>query len=486
MEQLALRIIEKILILYFILYLLIDIILFLYAIIVFRRKKQQHSGTPIDYREHSVSILVPAYNESVSIVDCTKMLLNLNYPDYEVIVINDGSSDTTLEELMQHFSLETADRARQSDLSSRAMRAIYRSPDQRLTVIDKENGGKADSINAGINYSEKTYVCTIDADSILDAEALKEIVTPFILDKHTTVSGGQLAAANGIVLSNNKVVSSSMPKNIWVVWQIVEYIKSFLVSRIGLSKINALLVMSGAFSLFRKSDLLAVGGFLTKNNDHPYILQHVGRNKQTVCEDMEVVVRLFKYKRDLKQKTKVVFLPRPVCWTEVPDNARNLYRQRSRWHQGLTETLSIHRSMIFEPRYKATGLVGLPYYLFFELMAPVMKVFAILFVIIASIISVVNYYWLLLFLLGAILLTTIITTTLTALIENWSIQQTAANRDALRYKNFGNWIWLITASVIGELYYSFFKIFAQINGILNAIRKQSNWMKFERKGVESV
>lgn len=480
-----LRILEKLFIVYFVLYLLIDIGLFFYSFSVFRKRK---NPTKKDYNwnQHPVSIIVPAYNEEVSIAHCANMLLRLDYPNYELIIVNDGSSDNTLEKLLNEFPLEEQQVEKDTQtLNTSNICKIYTHSDLKLIVIDKVNGGKADSLNAGINYATGLYVCTIDADSLLDNQALKSVVRPFVEDSRTMVSGGQLAASNDVTLQNNQVVSSKMPRNIWVLWQIIEYIKSFMVSRIGLSKINALLLMSGAFSMFRRDELLKVGGFLSAQNNHPYIKKHIGTGKQTVCEDMEIVLRLFKYRHDSKQKAKTKFIPGPVCWTELPEKGKNLFKQRARWHQGLIESLYIHRSMIFEPRYGATGLLGMPYYLIFEMISPIIKVLAIVFIILAGMLDMLNLQWVLLMLVSIILLTAIITSVITAIIEYWSLSQSATNRDALRYKTFKDWLMLIFAGILGEFSYSFYKLFAQLNGFVNVIRKKSDWKKFERKGIKS-
>ncbi|MCF8309694.1 MAG: glycosyltransferase, partial [Bacteroidales bacterium] len=447
---LLLRIIEKLFIIYFVLYLLIDIGLFLYSFIAFRRRKKPQKKEEPEWENHPVTIIVPAYNEEVSISYCARMLLRLDYPAYELIIVNDGSSDRTLAKLKETFSLEEIDKKQQVPLKTEDIRSVYRNDEGTLTIIDKENGGKADSLNTGINYAQGQYVCTIDGDSILESQALKSVVRPFFEDSRTMITGGQLAASNDVVLENNRVVSSKIPKNIWVLWQIIEYIKSFMVSRIGLSRINALLLMSGAFSMFRYNDLVSIGGFLSKQNNHPFIAKHVGLGRQTVCEDLEVVVRLFKYHREKKKKAKIFFLPEPVCWTEVPEKGRNLFKQRARWHQGLVETLSIHRSMIFEPRYGSTGLIGLPYYFTFEMLAPVMKILAILFIIVSAVLDTLNVQWILLILVGVILLTAIITSGITAVVEYWSLSQSESNRNALRYKTFSDWSTLILTSILGE------------------------------------
>jgi cellulose synthase/poly-beta-1,6-N-acetylglucosamine synthase-like glycosyltransferase len=485
MDILILRIAEKLLIIYFSLYFIIDLGLFFYSFIVFLGKRK-YEPDATDYSGQKVSIIVPAYNEEVSIVHCTKMLLELDYPSFEVIVVNDGSRDQTLDILLDNFDLIKEENSDEPDLVTKSIRNVYFSTDGLLAMIDKENGGKADSINAGINLSTGDYICTIDADSILDSRALQEVIRPFLLNPQTMVSGGQLAASNDMVLAHNQVVSSKPPTNIWVQWQIIEYIKSFMISRVGLSRINALLIMSGAFSLYRKKDLLAIGGFLTAHNDHPYISSTIGAGKQTVCEDMEIVVRLWQYKRDRKEKARAVFVPEPVCWTEVPENGKSLFKQRSRWHQGLAETLRIHNKMIFEPRYGMTGIVGLPYYLVFELFSPVIKILTFVFLTFSAIYGLINYQWATLMIFSVLLITAFILSTMTAIIENWSQHQHAVNRDALRYKSFFDWLWLMVAGILAEFTYSLYKIAAQTNGLYNFLRRKNQWNKFARKGIKEI
>lgn len=481
---LILRILEKLLIIYFVSYLLIDIGLFLYSFVVFRRRQQRKEKNVEDWENYPVTIIVPAYNEEVSIAYCAEMLLKLDYPAYELVIVNDGSSDQTIKELKSNFHLKETTVSGQKTLQTESVKHIYEDENSSLKVIDKENGGKADTLNAGINAASGKFVCTIDADSILDNQALKSVVKPFITDNRTMVTGGQLAVSNDVVLKNNQVVSSKIPGNIWVLWQIIEYIKSFLVARIGLSKINALLLMSGAFSMYRYDELVRIGGFLSSQNSHPYIKKLMGLGRQTVCEDMEIVVRMFRYRKENDQKAKAVFLPGPVCWTEVPEKGKNLFKQRARWRQGLAESLNIHRSMIFEPKYGATGLLGLPYYFFFEMLAPLVKVFAIIFIIVASSIGMLNLQWLVLMLLGIILLTAVITSGITAIIEYWSHGQSETNRNALRYNSFADWSKLIAAGIVGEFTYSFYKMTAQIKGLMNFWGNKSEWKKFERKGIQ--
>ena len=484
MLVLILRIIEKLLIIYFSAYFLIDIVLYLYSIKNFRKRTKIESDK-LDYQEYSISIIVPAFNEEVSIVSCIKMLLEIDYHDFEVIVVNDGSKDNTLQEMNRAFDLEEKEFENNNSLKTKRIISLFSRKNKKLVFIDKENGGKADAINTGINFSTKKFICTIDADSILDSQALKKVIEPFISNSDTFVSGGQLAASNDVVIKHNKVVSSRMPRNIWVLWQIIEYIKSFMISRIGLSRINALLIMSGAFSVYKKTDLCNVGGFLTEHNEHPYLKKTIGIGHKTICEDMEIVVRLWRYFKENKKKAKAVFLAQPVCWTEMPDNAKNLFKQRSRWQLGLAETLKIHRAIAFEPKYGTIGLIAYPYYFLFELLSPVIKIFTFIFIVFAAFAGTINFAWVMLLIVSITLTTAIIMSSLTVAIENWSQKHFAANRDALRYKNFGNWVWLLFVGIISDFSYAFFRLYSQFVGMIKFLQKKSEWNKFERKGVKT-
>ena len=483
--DLALRLIEKILIIYFTLYFVIDIALYVYSIYrYFARNNSKDEN--LAYADYPISIIVPAYNEEVSLVDCVNMLAELDYPNFEIIVVNDGSKDNTMKVLEQSYDLQEIHKEDRSVLDAQKVKNFYQVKGKNILILDKENGGKADAINAGINFCNGDYICTIDADSILDDKALKQVIKPFIKNKNTIVTGGQLAVANDVVLQNNKVVNSKVPKNIWVQWQIIEYVKSFMISRIGLSKINALLIMSGAFSVFKKEDILNVGGFLSKINTHPYIESIMGAGNQTVCEDMEIVVRLWRYKKEHDLKAKAEFIPEAICWTEVPEKPQNLYKQRSRWHQGLGETLKLHRKMLFEPKYGVTGLIGLPYYLVFEFLSPLIKLLSLAFVVMAAVYGVINLKWVMLLLVSVMLTTAIIMSSITVVIEYWSQKNAESNRDALRYKSFWDWIWLLFSGILAEFTYAFYKIAAQIDGILNFMKKKHDWKKFERKGIQNV
>ncbi len=487
MENLFIRIIEKLFIVYFVGYFFIDLILFFIFLYFFNSDKKKYEvGIELNEFFKRVSVIVPAYNEEISIVQCIEMLKKLDYPDFEIIIVNDGSADNTLQVLHKMFNFKVSGKVYESKLNTAGIKSVHTFDDGKLILIDKINGGKADSINAGINYSTGEFICTVDADSILDSGSLKKVIMPMLIDKRVFVTGGQIAISNETVLENNKIVNFRMPGNIWVLWQITEYIKSFLVSRIGLSKLNSLLIMSGAFSVYRSKDLKNTGGFLTVRNNHKYLRQIFKTEKETVCEDMEIVVRLWRYYHENNMPGRVVYLAKPLCWTEAPDNYKNLYKQRSRWHLGLAECLSMHSKMLFDPNYYSTGLLAFPYYFFFELFSPVVKLSAFVFIVYVSLTGLLNLNWVLLMALFITLTSGLITSITTVIIERWSEKQAVRNRDALRYKTFKDWVTLLTVSIAGDFSYSFFKIFAQFKGLTDFARAKSEWNKFERKGIRKI
>lgn len=482
----GIRIIENLLIIYYLCYFLIDWLFFLIFLAKVKREKCALSADDA-FAEYPVSVLVPAYNEEVTIVASVQMLLALDYPDYEVIVINDGSGDGTLSTLMAAFEPRKIAETRwqrmiTDSIVTQPVKDVYTAMDGKLIIIDKVNGGKADAINVGINLSQKPLVCTIDADSVLDNQALKQTVQPMVDDATVFVSGGQLAVANGVSLKNNRVVNSVLPKNPWVQWQIIEYMKSFMIARYSMSKLNSIMIMSGAFSVYKRTDLSTVGGFLTQRNTSPYIREIGAAGRQTVCEDMEIVVRLWRYFYSQGKKARAVFLPHPVCWTEVPDNPGFLLRQRNRWHRGLAETLKIHRSLLFDPAYRAIGLFAYPYYLFFELLAPIIKIGTVGFLLYAGINGYFNKSWMLLATLFASAASALITCLATIFVEQWTSKKQLASYDALRYKTGWDWLRLVLMSIWGGVVYAPFRIYAQIQGLKDFLIKKNEWYKFARTG----
>jgi cellulose synthase/poly-beta-1,6-N-acetylglucosamine synthase-like glycosyltransferase len=306
-----------------------------------------------------VSVLAPAFNEEANVVDNVRSLLMLDYPLYEVILVNDGSSDRTLGRLVDAFDLRRSARSFERVLPCKTIRGVYESPTySNLVVVDKENGGKADALNAGLNLALYPLFCAIDADSILEPDALLRLVRPFVDAPGVTIAaGGVVRVANGCDIHGGRVHKVRLPRRPLPLIQIVEYLRAFLFGRMGWSTGNSLLVISGAFGLFEKRAVVLAGGYAS----------------DSVGEDMELVVRMHRYRRERGQPYRIGFVPDPICWTEVPVSFRVLRRQRTRWQRGLIDTLVRHRAMIGRPRYGSVGMVSLPGFLMFEMLSPLVE-----------------------------------------------------------------------------------------------------------------
>jgi len=313
----------------------------------------------------SVSLLVPAYNEELTITENVRCLMTLNYPTYEVIVINDGSSDRTLDVLIEEYELALLPNPEvRGRLETKQVRGVYYNPQYpHLYVIDKENGGKADSLNAGINLSRYPLISSIDADSLLEKDALIRMARMYMENPEETVAiGGDVRIANGCVIENGAVKNVSLPRKMWPMFQSIEYMKAFLGGRIGWSQINGLIIVSGAFGMFRKDYVIAVGGY---RGGYP-------------GEDMNIIIKLHRYMLENKIRYRVAFCPEAVCWTQAPDTYNILSNQRKRWGRGNLKNMIENRDMVFNPKYKVMGLLTMPYNVIFEALNPYFRITGLL------------------------------------------------------------------------------------------------------------
>ena len=306
-----------------------------------------------------VSIVMPAYNEGVTIVESVLALLALNYGPLEIVVVNDGSTDDTLTRLKDTFHLLPAPRAFVQPLASAPVRGLYRSTRHPgLVVIDKQNGKcKADAANAGINTASGSLVAIIDADTILDRHALTRAITTLLEDPTTVAIGANVGIVNGCRVRDGRVEEISLPRNWWARFQIVEYMRSFFLFRLACASCNGVVIISGAFGLFRRDAVIAVGGYDTT----------------AVGEDMDLTVRLQRHFRELGQRFRIAFDPNPLAWTQAPEDWRSLRSQRYRWRRGLLQVLWRNRHMIGNPRYGVIGMAVLPYAALFEGLAPLLE-----------------------------------------------------------------------------------------------------------------
>lgn len=328
----------------------------------------------------SISIIAPAYNEERNIVDNIKCLLNLKYTDFEIIIVNDGSKDDSLRMVIEYFDLVQSNLVYDSLIETAHVRGVYVSRNKaynHLMVVDKENGGKADALNAGINLSRKDLFLAMDVDCIIEPDALLRMVKPFVDEKNVRViaSGGVVRVANSCKITNGRIEKVEFPKNLWAQFQVLEYFRAFTLGRMAWSKVNGLLIISGAFGLFDRKLVIAIGGYDTT----------------TVGEDLEVVVRMRRYMHDVvKCKYKVAFIPDPLCWTEVPESLSILSRQRNRWTRGGIETMFRHWKMLFNPSYGMMGMLSFPYWVFFEWLAPIIQLLGMGYVLLVTILGLIN------------------------------------------------------------------------------------------------
>ncbi len=350
-----------------------------------------------------VSLIVPAFREENSIVDSVRSLLSLDYSQVEIIVVCDGSPDATLSRITDAFSMERSDVLPPAVLPSAPVRGVYRSEKYPyLVVLDKVNGGKADALNAGINFARHDYLCCVDADSLLESDSLLKIMYQVVsTDKELVACGGNILPVNGCSVRMGAIEKYAPPKNPLARFQTVEYLRAFLAGRMGWAYLNSLLVISGAFGVFRRDRVIEIGGYLTGE----------GTGKlDTVGEDMELVVRLARHMREKKLRFKIGYAFNANCWTEVPEDFGSLNRQRNRWHRGLIEILLYHRKCAFNPRYGLLGLVGFPYYWIFELAGPFLETAGWLAAIIAGVMGFLNPSVLLLLFASTIVFGTAIST----------------------------------------------------------------------------
>lgn len=407
-----------------------------------------------------ISILVPANNEKLTIVETVRSLLNLEYPVHEVIVINDGSTDGTLETLVSHFGLRKVDLIYRPIIPTSQIRGFYIAPQiHNLTVIDKQLSGKPDSLNVGINASRSPYFCSVDADTILEKDALLRIIKPILEPSEQVVaSGGIVRVLDGCTVERGQVTKIDLPKRGICMYQVVEYIRSFLFGRTGWSTLNCLIVLSGAFSVFQKRAVQESGGY----------------GLDTVTEDFEMIIRLHRYFHEKDEKYKILFVPEPVAWTQVPNRYVMLARQRRRWQRGLASVLLSNIRMFFNPRYGWIGLFAIPYNFFVELLGPAIEFLGYIVVILSFYFSIINLEIFLLFLFLA-LLYGIFLSVGAILIEEITYR---------RYPKGSSLIKLMIYGVLENLGYRQINAWWRLQALVQFILRKDEWERARRRSFK--
>ena len=418
------------------------------------------TGTP------PITVIAPAFNEAATCVGSIKSLLTLTYSHFEIVVVNDGSTDDTLDRLQEAYKLVRVARLATASLATAPIRDVYQSRlHPNLWVVDKENGGKADALNAGLNFAISPFFCAMDADSVLERDALTRIVRPFLEDDRTVAAGGVIRIVNGCRVEQGVVTDVRLPRNLLAKFQVLEYLRGFLVGRMGFSALGMTLIISGAFGLFRRGTVVAAGGYASRRT-----------SGETVGEDMELVVRLQRYCREQKLPSRVTFIPDPVAWTECPENLRLLGRQRDRWQRGLVESLTRHRVMLGNPRYGRIGTVAFPYYFFLEMIGPGLEFLGYVGFGLTLLLGLGSPMYIGAFLAVAVLYGMAISVG-SVVLEELTFR---------RYTRFRDLLTLFGVALIENFGYRQLSTFFRFRGLVSAMRRVRSWGSMDRQGFERL
>lgn len=423
-----------------------------------RRRNAMKSELANDYYI-PVSILVPAHNEAVTIEATVRSLLALDYRLYEIIVVDDGSTDETSQVIQEAFHMHPITRPIHRKIPCQPAEMVYESREWKvpITLIRKKNGGKADALNMGINAARYPYFLCIDADSILQHDSLEKIVRPVLEEDNVVAVGGAVRPCNGSEIENGRVVRYRMPRNLLACMQVLEYDRSFLAARIMLDKFNGSIIISGAFGLFQKSMVVAAGGYETN----------------TVGEDMELVVKLHVFCRENGHPYRIRYATDAICWTQVPERLRDLRGQRRRWHIGLFQSMARHRKILANPKYGMVSFVSYLYFLIYELLSPYIEVFGVCTMLLASILDFLNVPFMLLYLCIYIVYTAILSlTAFFARIHTNDLTLTA-----------GDMLKAVGLCALEVSCLRFILAWVRMTALIGYRRRKTQWQKIERKKI---
>lgn len=406
-----------------------------------------------------ISLLIPAYNEQENVVQNIKSLMKLDYHEFEIIVVNDGSTDSTHDLIVQAFGLYEIETAIKASIPTQNIRGVYYNIEYpNLLYIDKENGGKSDALNTGINASKYPLFACLDADSRLEKDSLLKLSLEFLKNSETIVAGGLVRIANGSKIRDGEFEGFTMPKRMVERFQIVEYYRSFLSGRVSWGVTNSMLIVSGAFGVFKKQPVIEVGGYKTN----------------TIGEDMEIVVRLHKYMRKHRIKYKVIFVEDSVCWTQGPMSMKDIRSQRRRWQIGLLDTLLAHKTMFLNPRYGVVGLFAVPYNWIFELLGAVIEVLGFFIIPFSLVMGELNMFFFIMYFLLSVLLGIILSIG-SLILEQFTHKGTMTAKQCIAISLY---------AVLENFGYRQMIMLFRVEGILKYRKLRKTWGKIKRKEFE--
>ncbi len=432
----------------------------------FHRSRKADRRVPVEWifgakAIPGISLLVPAHNEEKSIVENIRSLLTLRYPRFEIIVVNDGSKDGTWRAVVDGFGLQPVNLRRPHAAPCKTIRGIYRHRNYpNLLFIDKENGGKSDALNAGLNYASHPLFCGVDADSLLDHDSLLKAVRPFIERPASLIAvGGTIRIANGCEVRGGMVIKEKTPRKLVPLFQIVEYLRAFLIARLAYSRMNTVSIISGAFGLFKRSAVLQVGGY----------------THGTVGEDMDLIVKLHRHFRERDESYDILFVPDPVCWTEAPESLTVLRRQRTRWQRGLCEVLWRHRDMLFRPRFGRVGAIGLPMFVLFDVIGPFLDVAGLLIIPPAWFFGLLSFEFMLAY-FSVVAVYGVFLSMMALVMGELLMFKTTRKRDMAV---------LALAAIVENFGYRQLNLLWRIEGVYQFFRRRKGWGEMTRVGLGS-
>jgi len=407
-----------------------------------------------------IAVIVPAYNEAETIETSLRSFLSLEYPDTEVVVVNDGSTDGTLETLVDRYDLVAVDAPVPFEVPCEPIRGVYRSElYDDLLVVDKENGGKSDALNAGLWLTDQELFCSVDADTIIDRASLLQVVRPFLeRPERTVATGGSLRVANRCTIEFGQITEVRLPRNPLVGLQVMEYLRAFYSGRLGLDRLGGLILISGAFGVFDTQTAREIGGF----------------RRDSVTEDFDLVVRLHRHMIEEGREYAVTFVPEPVAWTEVPGTLSVLSRQRRRWYRGLVDTLVRHRSVIGSPRHGRVGTYAFPFFLLAEAVGPLLEGLGLVLLPVMVLLGILDPYVFLIFFL---------TTGLFGVLLSWF----SVYSEVWTYRRYGGvyqTVLLLWYGVLENVGYRQWKAYIAWRGLFEYLRGDRSWGRMDRSGFD--
>ena len=452
---------------YILVYAIIFFISTIYAIVKLneeKRNRQYLNQTSIknEYNYISISILVPAYNEEETVTDCINSLLSLDYPDYEIVVIDDGSKDDTSKVVIEEFKLKEVTRPIKRSVKCKNEKNIYESivNNINITLVTKENGGKADALNMGINLSRYPLIVSLDADSILQSDSLKNIVAPFMEDDTTIAVGGNIKVANQVILDKGKVIKTLPPKKLLVIFQTIEYYRVFLTTRVWFNSFNGNIIISGAFGLFKKSAAINVGGYDT----------------DTIGEDMDLVVKLHSFYRKHQIKYHIKYAYNAICWSQVPESTKDFRGQRRRWHIGLMTSIFTHRYIFLNYKYGMIGFFSFLYFIIYELFSCLIDIFGVVIILFSYFAGLLNLEFVIVFFFIYIVYNIIISIS-AIILEKFVFRNDITLKTSIK---------LVLFSIIENIGYRQLCSIYRIGGFFGYRKNKSQWEKISRKKQNKI